>query len=266
MDLHEALYTTRAMRRPRFDPAPDDVHARILDGDPGTKRRQRATVAVRTGRRPGIQGATCSCLPLCDHRTLGVGVRSSRRLRPPIPTRPTPWRSSACAGRRSTSPTASRMSRCCCSRSPGSIAPEARPSPRSVERDARRPGQRRGQHADDRSVVAIGRVAPAARRPGGQALGARLLRRVRLPGGPWGVARRRPVDDVAARNGWHGPLGFTVPKPLWWVAMSWSLDADDGVALMQFTAPPAHRALRRTSKHSRRARRKPRRPAHESAS
>lgn len=31
MDLHEALYTTRAMRRVRPDPIPDDVQARILD-------------------------------------------------------------------------------------------------------------------------------------------------------------------------------------------------------------------------------------------
>lgn len=31
MELHEALYTTRAMRRVRPDPVPDDVQARILD-------------------------------------------------------------------------------------------------------------------------------------------------------------------------------------------------------------------------------------------
>src|SRR5271166_2749545 len=31
MDLHEALYTTRAMRRVRSDPVPLDVQAKILD-------------------------------------------------------------------------------------------------------------------------------------------------------------------------------------------------------------------------------------------
>jgi hypothetical protein len=35
------------------------------------------------------------------------------------------------------------------------------------------------------------------------------------PTGRWGVAARRPVDEVAARNRWDGPLGFTVPEPLW---------------------------------------------------
>src|SRR5688572_3373155 len=31
MDVHEALYTTRAMRRVRPDPIPEDVQQRILD-------------------------------------------------------------------------------------------------------------------------------------------------------------------------------------------------------------------------------------------
>jgi nitroreductase len=35
------------------------------------------------------------------------------------------------------------------------------------------------------------------------------------PTGKWGVAPRRPVHEVAARNSWHGDLGFTVPKPIW---------------------------------------------------
>jgi hypothetical protein len=35
------------------------------------------------------------------------------------------------------------------------------------------------------------------------------------PTGRWGVAARRPVHEVAARNRWDGPLGFEVPEPLW---------------------------------------------------
>ena len=42
MDLHEALYTTRAMRRVRPDPIPVDVQARILD----------AAVRAPVGRQP----------------------------------------------------------------------------------------------------------------------------------------------------------------------------------------------------------------------
>jgi nitroreductase len=35
------------------------------------------------------------------------------------------------------------------------------------------------------------------------------------PTGRWGIAPRQPVELVAARNQWDGPLGFTAPEPLW---------------------------------------------------
>ncbi len=35
------------------------------------------------------------------------------------------------------------------------------------------------------------------------------------PTGKWGVGARTPVHEVAARNSWQGDLGFTVPQPLW---------------------------------------------------
>lgn len=35
------------------------------------------------------------------------------------------------------------------------------------------------------------------------------------PTGKWGVAKRRPVHEVSFRNGWGTPLGFEIPDPLW---------------------------------------------------
>lgn len=35
------------------------------------------------------------------------------------------------------------------------------------------------------------------------------------PTGRWGVAPRRPVEEVAHRNRWGAPLGITVDGPLW---------------------------------------------------
>jgi nitroreductase len=35
------------------------------------------------------------------------------------------------------------------------------------------------------------------------------------PTGKWGVGARRPAHEVAFRNSWDGPLGFEVPEPLW---------------------------------------------------
>jgi nitroreductase len=35
------------------------------------------------------------------------------------------------------------------------------------------------------------------------------------PTGRWGVAPRRPAHDVSYRNRWGEPVGFEVPEPLW---------------------------------------------------
>jgi nitroreductase len=35
------------------------------------------------------------------------------------------------------------------------------------------------------------------------------------PLGRWGIGPRKPVHEVAARNHWEGDLGFKVPGPLW---------------------------------------------------
>lgn len=35
------------------------------------------------------------------------------------------------------------------------------------------------------------------------------------PRGRWGVAQRRPVHEVTSSNRWGKPLGFEVPEPLW---------------------------------------------------
>ncbi len=35
------------------------------------------------------------------------------------------------------------------------------------------------------------------------------------PTGTWGVAPRRPVHEVSYRNRWGAPVGFTVDRPLW---------------------------------------------------
>lgn len=35
------------------------------------------------------------------------------------------------------------------------------------------------------------------------------------PTGRWGIAQRRPVHEVSYRNRWGTPIGFEVPAPLW---------------------------------------------------
>ena len=35
------------------------------------------------------------------------------------------------------------------------------------------------------------------------------------PTGRWGVAKRRPVQEIAYRNAWGAELGLDIPGPLW---------------------------------------------------
>ena len=35
------------------------------------------------------------------------------------------------------------------------------------------------------------------------------------PTGRWGIAERRPIQDVAYRNKWGEPIGFSTDEPLW---------------------------------------------------
>ncbi len=35
------------------------------------------------------------------------------------------------------------------------------------------------------------------------------------PTGRWGIAPRRPAHEVSFRNAWDGDLGFEIPEPLW---------------------------------------------------
>ena len=102
MELHEALYTTRAMRRVNKDPIPLDVQARILDAavhapsggnqqnwrfllldDPGQEGGPRPAVPARHGRavEDDLQGADRrgARQPRCPR----VRSRSSRCSAPP---------------------------------------------------------------------------------------------------------------------------------------------------------------------------------------
>ena len=64
MDAREVLYTTRAMRRVKPDPIPEDVVARILDAAiRSPERRERAVLEVRRGRRSRPDHEACADLP-----------------------------------------------------------------------------------------------------------------------------------------------------------------------------------------------------------
>ncbi len=217
MDLYEALYTTRAMRRVRPDPIPADSQARILDA------------AIRAPSGGNNQ----------NWRFLLVDDRSIRETLGPIYREALAelWATAykellATAGATPDSPASKQTLSIV--RSAQYLADHFEDVPLLLFAFIR----------NDRSggsiFPAVWSAMLAARGEGiGSALtsvlgafrGAETLSVLGVPPdqgwinvccvsfgypmGRWGVAPRTPVDQVAFRNRWGDPLGLDIPAPLW---------------------------------------------------
>jgi nitroreductase len=216
MEIHEALYTTRAMRRVRPDPIPIDVQARILDA------------AIRA---PSGGNAQPWRFVLLDSPTLKAELGPLYR-----DSIATLWDSIY----------KERLDQ-------ARLDPDRRSNQSLLK--VQRSAQWLADHYEEvplylfafvRTEAGSGSIYPAvwsaqlaARAEGiGSSLTSVLggfhpeeVRRILqvpdaswnnacmisfgYPTGRWGVAERLPVDKVAARNSWDGELGFSVPDPLW---------------------------------------------------
>jgi nitroreductase len=211
MDIYEALYTTRSMRRVRPDPIPTEVQARILDAairapsggnqqdwrflfvdDPGLRHElgvlylEGWNELLASGYLDAPAGTTeadiaqatrvtGSAQYLADHfdeaPLLFFGFTRSRGGASILPAL---WSAQLAARAEGVGSTLTTIL-----------------------------GFRRRQVFDLLGVPDQGDWVMAAC----LVLG--------YPRGRWGVAARRPAHEVAARNRWDGDLGFEVPEPLW---------------------------------------------------
>jgi nitroreductase len=216
MDVYEALYTTRAMRRVRADPIPEAVQARILDA------------AIRAPSGGNTQ----------NWRFMLVDDPDVRGRLGPI------YRD--CLAQLWDTIYKDRLA----------AANEAPDEPEHAQLlRTQRSAQHLADHFEEYPLLLFsfvqldptgGSIFPAtwsamlaARAEGvGAALTTVLLFRVNdvleilrvpkedgwlfascvtfgYPTGRWGVAPRRPVHDVSFRNQWGTPLGLEVDEPLW---------------------------------------------------
>ena len=208
MDVREALYTTRAMRRLKPDPIPLDAQARILDAairaphigegwrfvlvdDPGVKARlaplyARAMVGLMEQSGGKVE----------DMRTLdgpiGRAVRSALHLARNFADVPLVLigfgRTAEGSG----------------------IYPalwSAMLAARAEGVGSTLTGVLGSYFADE-----VFEILGVPRDEGWHMHGAVPMG---YPTGRWGVAPRTPVHEVAGRNSWEGDLGFTVAEPLW---------------------------------------------------
>ena len=206
MDVYEALYTTRAMRRLKPDPIPEDVQARILDA------------AIRAPSGSNSQ----------PWHFLLVDDAGIKQQLAPLYLAVWQQRLDNEFGKH---PPARELSN-----------PVLRSAGHLAEHFAETPllffGFARGE-AGGSIFPALWSAQLAARAEGVGSTLTTFLNRQRdavfpilgvpedegwqmygcltmgYPTGRWGVAARRPAHEVAGRNTWAGPLGADLSQPLW---------------------------------------------------
>jgi nitroreductase len=217
MDLHEALYTTRAMRRVRPDPVPMPVQARILDAairapSGGNAQQWRFLLvddpAVKAELGPLYRDALGRLW-----QTAYAGRLERARAAPDDPESASMLRVTASAQH---------------------LADHFEQVPLFLF------GFARADRSGGSIFPAIWSAQLAARAEGvGSALtsvlgafhGPETMRVLGVPPdqdwimaccvsfgyptGRWGVAPRRPVHEVAYRNQWGADPGLQIPEPLW---------------------------------------------------
>jgi len=217
MDVYEALYTTRAMRRVRPDPVPLAVQARILDA------------AIRA---PSGGNAQNWRFMLVDD----PGVKA--RLGPLYRGSLSPLWATAYHDRVERAPQAPGEPE------PASMLRVTASAQHLADHFEQVPlfmiGFSRGDPTGGSIFPAVWSAQLAARAEGvGSALtsvlgiyhGAEAMTILGVPEnkgwhmaccvsfgyptGRWGVAARRPVHEVASRNSWDGDIGLEIPEPLW---------------------------------------------------
>ncbi len=218
MDVHEALYTTRAMRRVRPDPIPYPVQARILDA---------AIRAPSGGNAQGWRFILVDDPAVKDQlgplyrdsiRQLWAAPGYAERLErarnaPQDPAGVATLRMVASAQHLADHFEEVPLFLVAFSRgdsSGGSIYPAVW--------SAQLAARAEGVGSALTSVLGVFHGAEAMEIlgvPAGHGWVMACCVSFGYPTGRWGVARRRPVDEIAYRNSWGADLGLEVPEPLW---------------------------------------------------
>ncbi len=216
MDVYEALYTTRAMRRVRTDPIPEAIQAKILDAairaptggnaqgwrfmlvDDGAMKaelgplyRSALTQLFDTLYKPQADAAAAD--PETEESiAFGKMYRSAKHLADHFENYPLLFFAFD-----QVDPTGSSIY----------------PAIWNAMLAARAEGV--GSALTSVLLFRLNEVLEVLGVPADS--GWRMAACVTLgyPTGRWGVAPRRPVDEVAYRNGWEKPLGMKIPRPLW---------------------------------------------------
>lgn len=216
MDLYEALYTTRAMRRVKTDPIPEDVQKRILDAairapsggnaqmwrfllvdDPGVKAQLGPTYRECLGRlwdtiyKPQVDAVMAD--PDSEESKVFLKVqRSAQWLADHFEDYPLLLFAFSQFDTTGSSIYPGIWSAMLAARAEG--VGSALTSVFALE------------------LEPVLEILGVPKEAGWQFNGCVTMG---YPTGRWGVAPRNPVHEVASRNHWDTPIGFEIPEPLW---------------------------------------------------
>lgn len=217
MDVYEALYTTRAMRRVRPDPVPSDVQARILDAavrapTGGNTQNWRFLLVDDPEIRAQLAPIYRRCLDM-----LWQGVYAERIAANEALAEDDPGRMQFERVRRSAQWLADNFEMypllvfAFVQHDPtgGSIFPAVW----SAMLAARAEGV--GSSLTSVLLFENDKVLDLLGVPTDERWLMACCVTMGYPTGKWGVAARRPAHDVSYRNRWGEPVGFEIPEPLW---------------------------------------------------
>ena len=216
MDLYEALYTTRAMRRVRPDPIPEDVQKRILDAairapSGGNSQAWRFMLVDD----PGIKGQLGPLYRECLAQLFETIYKPQFDAAEAAPEKPESvqfqkmYRSASHLAEHFEDYPLLLISFVRFDPSGGSIFPAVW----SAMLAARAEGV--GSAITSVLMFRLEQTLEILGVPRDQGWNFSSLVTMGYPTGRWGIAPRQPVHSVACRNGWNGELGFEIPEPLW---------------------------------------------------
>lgn len=216
MDVYEALYTTRAMRRVKKDPIPEEVQKRILDAairapTGGNAQSWRFLLVDDSGIKSQLGPIYRLCMETLWNSIYKTRIEEAENS----PDDPASIEMTKLI--RSANHLSEHFEEyplllfafCQFDPSGGSIYPAIW----SAMLAARAEGV--GSSLTSVFQFRIDEVNKILGVPEGENWAFNGCVTFGYPTGRWGVAPRRPVHEVSYRNSWGGDLGFEIPEPLW---------------------------------------------------
>ena len=216
MDVQEALYTTRAMRRVKKDPIPEEVQKKILDAavrapSGGNTQGWRFLLVDDPAVKERLGPIYRSCMDILWGSIYKDRLDSANAA----PEDPESidfmkmYRSASCLGEHFEDYPLILFAFCQFDTTGGSIFPAVW----NAMLAARAEGV--GSALTSVFFMKIDEMKEALGVPEEGVWVFNACVTFGYPTGRWGVAPRRPAHEVAFRNTWDGDLGFEIPEPLW---------------------------------------------------